>query len=57
MNVILVTGAAGFIGSNFVRLILRETSFHVVVIDKFNHPILSLSNLSAIDQVTTVVMQ
>lgn len=34
---ILVTGGAGFIGSNLVRLILRETSHRVLVLDKLTY--------------------
>ena len=37
MNTILVTGAAGFIGSNFVKLILRETKSRVVIVDKLTY--------------------
>jgi dTDP-glucose 4,6-dehydratase len=38
MDKILVTGGAGFIGSNFVRLALRERpQWHVVVIDKLTY--------------------
>jgi dTDP-glucose 4,6-dehydratase len=37
MDTIIVTGAAGFIGSNFVRLILRETPFQVVIVDKLTY--------------------
>src|SRR4028118_564671 len=38
MHKILVTGGAGFIGSNFVRLVLRERpQWHVVVIDKLTY--------------------
>ena len=33
----VVTGAAGFIGSNFVRLILEETNVHVVIVDKLTY--------------------
>lgn len=33
----IVTGAAGFIGSNFVRLILKETNVHVVIVDKLTY--------------------
>ncbi len=37
MESIVVTGGAGFIGSNFVRLALRETSGRVVVVDKLTY--------------------
>jgi len=30
----LVTGGAGFIGSNLVRIILKDTTARVVVVDK-----------------------
>ena len=33
----IVTGGAGFIGSNLVRLILRETQAQVVVVDKLTY--------------------
>ena len=33
----LITGGAGFIGCNFVRLVLRETAAHVVVFDKLTY--------------------
>jgi len=34
---VLVTGAAGFIGSNFVRHLLRATDYEVVVVDKLTY--------------------
>jgi dTDP-glucose 4,6-dehydratase len=34
---ILVTGGAGFIGSNFVRLALEETDWRIVVVDKLTY--------------------
>jgi dTDP-glucose 4,6-dehydratase len=37
METILVTGGAGFIGSNFVRLVLAETEARVVVLDKLTY--------------------
>ena len=37
MESIVVTGGAGFIGSNFVRLVLAETSDRVVVVDKLTY--------------------
>ena len=37
MKTILVTGGAGFIGCNFVRLALRETDDHIVILDKLTY--------------------
>jgi dTDP-glucose 4,6-dehydratase len=37
MESIVVTGGAGFIGSNFVRLALREMTGRVVVVDKLTY--------------------
>lgn len=37
MTTIVVTGAAGFIGSNFVRLLLRETRSRIVIVDKLTY--------------------
>lgn len=37
MNTVIVTGAAGFIGSNFVRLILRATQNQIVIVDKLTY--------------------
>jgi len=34
---ILVTGGAGFIGSNFVRLLLGESSHHVINLDALTY--------------------
>ena len=34
---ILVTGGAGFIGSNFINYILEKTEFHIVNIDKLTY--------------------
>jgi len=33
MDTMLVTGGAGFIGCNFVKLALRQTESRVVVVD------------------------
>jgi len=46
-DVILVTGGAGFIGSNFVRIALARTSARVVVVDKLTYA----GNLRSLDDV------
>jgi len=45
METLLVTGGAGFIGCNFVRLVLAETQARVVVLDKLTYAG-SLENLA-----------
>ncbi len=49
MDTILVTGGAGFIGSNFVRLALSQTDARVVVLDKLTYAgsLLNLQDVSA----------
>ena len=49
MDTILVTGGAGFIGSNFVRLALSQTDARIVVLDKLTYAgsLLSLQDVSA----------
>ena len=47
METIIVTGGAGFIGCNFVRLVLAETEARVVVLDKLTYAG-SLSNLDGV---------
>jgi dTDP-glucose 4,6-dehydratase len=37
METILVTGGAGFIGSNFVRYALAQTEAQIVVVDKLSY--------------------
>ncbi|HFC47145.1 MAG TPA: NAD-dependent epimerase/dehydratase family protein, partial [Dissulfuribacter thermophilus] len=37
MNAILVTGGAGFIGSNFIRLIISETDLSVINLDALTY--------------------
>src|ERR1700732_2457255 len=37
MKTMIVTGGAGFIGSNFVRYALAQTPWHVVVLDKLTY--------------------
>lgn len=45
MTRLLVTGGAGFIGSNFVRHVVAHTDFDVVVLDKLTYA----GNLSSLD--------
>ena len=45
---ILVTGGAGFIGSAFVRLLIAETDWHVVNLDKLTYAG-NLENLARVD--------
>src|SRR5436305_8616431 len=45
---ILVTGGAGFIGSAFVRLIMRDTGFALINLDKLTYAG-NLENLAAVD--------
>src|SRR5262245_11443466 len=47
MGTLLVTGGAGFIGSNFVRHALAHTSDRVVVLDKLTYA----GNLSSLEDV------
>ena len=46
MDTMVVTGGAGFIGANFVRLALQKTSARVIVFDKLTYAgnLLSLSD-------------
>jgi dTDP-glucose 4,6-dehydratase len=46
---LLVTGGAGFIGSAFVRLVIRETDFRVVNLDKLTYAG-NLENLTEVER-------
>jgi len=48
-DVVVVTGGAGFIGSNFVRLLLARTPVRVVVVDKLTYAgnVQSLADVAA----------
>jgi dTDP-glucose 4,6-dehydratase len=48
MGTILVTGGAGFIGCNFVRLALSQTNFKVVILDKLTYA----GNLCSLDSIS-----
>ena len=48
METILITGGAGFIGSNFVQFVLRHSDSQVVVLDKLTYAG-SLLNLKSIE--------
>ncbi|GAA1750743.1 dTDP-glucose 4,6-dehydratase [Agromyces humatus] len=45
MTTLLVTGGAGFIGSNFVRHVVAHTDFDVIVLDKLTYA----GNLASLD--------
>lgn len=47
MKTIMVTGGAGFIGSNFVRMLIAEKELRVINLDKLTYAgnLLSLSDL------------
>ena len=47
MRTVIVTGGAGFIGSNFVRYLLAQTDSRVVVVDKLTYA----GNLASLDDV------
>ena len=47
MSSILVTGGAGFIGSNFVRMLVGSTDYDVVIVDKLTYA----GNLTSIEDV------
>jgi dTDP-glucose 4,6-dehydratase len=50
-NKILVTGGAGFIGSNFVELILKNNEDQIIVLDKLTYAG-NLKNLEAVSNLT-----
>jgi len=52
----LITGGAGFIGCNFVRLVLNETAAHVVIFDKLTYAgsLDNLGDVLADDRVTFI---
>jgi dTDP-glucose 4,6-dehydratase len=56
METILVTGGAGFIGSNFVRLLMRRTAARIVVLDKLTYAgnLQSLADVSSDERFTFV---
>ncbi len=56
MRTVLVTGGAGFIGSNFVRHVLGATPWRVVVLDKLTYAG-SLLNLAGLDPARCVFVQ
>jgi len=46
---LLVTGGAGFIGSNFIRLALQQTEFHILNLDKLTYAG-NLDSLQSVEQ-------
>ena len=54
---ILITGGAGFIGSHFIELMLRESDESLVCLDNFNSyydPALKRSNVAGFEQESRV---
>lgn len=55
-KIIVITGGAGFIGANLVRYVLRQTDYHIVVVDKLTYAgnIASIHDLLQMDRVDLV---
>ena len=35
-NIIIVTGGAGFVGSNLINLLIRKTKYNIISIDNYS---------------------
>ena len=35
-NIIVVTGGAGFVGSNLIKLLIKKTKFNIISIDDYS---------------------
>jgi len=53
MKTILVTGGCGFIGSNFVRLVVGETAWKVIILDKLTYA----GNLTSVADIDAMRMR
>jgi len=54
MKTVIVTGGAGFIGSNFARLLSQEKEYRIVVVDKLTYAG-NLANLKEVEQDSSFV--
>ena len=55
-NILVVTGGAGFVGSNLIELFIKKTNFKIISIDNDNiHSIKNLSMTQSFDELEHLV--